>query len=113
MANDPEEAVKNWQLESVKERQTAQERNIERLDIRLTEATKIQVTTVQLEERMRSITATIEDKLNAKSQRHDADIREVHLKYGPLADNYKWITRGIVGLVLAQLVALIFNLSGR
>lgn len=112
MTQQPEEIAKNWQVEAVKERQVAQERIIERLDTRISDYAKDQVTTPQLEERMRSLANSYEEKMAAYKQHHEADIREVHLKYGPLADNYKWITRGLLMLILAQVVALFFNFTG-
>jgi hypothetical protein len=112
MSDKAEEGAKVWQVDSVKERQVAQERVIERLDARISDYAKNQVTTPQLEERLRSVTSSFEDKLSAKGQKHDADIREINLKYGPLADNYKWITRGVLMLIIAQLIALAFNFFG-
>ncbi len=112
MTPQAEENAKVWQVESVKERQVAQERVIERLDARISDYSKNQVTAQQLEERMRSVTNSVEEKISAQRQHHDADIREVNLRYGPLADNYKWITRGVLMLIVAQLIALGFNFLG-
>lgn len=112
MTDKSEGGAKVWQVEAVKERQVAQDRMLERMDTRIGDYAKNQVTVPQLEERLRSMASSFEDKLSAKTQKHDADIREVNLKYGPLADNYKWITRGVLMLIVAQLIALAFNFMG-
>lgn len=112
MREDPEESAKVWQVQSIEKRQDNQDKTLERLDVRISDFAKNQVTSPQLEERLKSIQNSHEDKMKAMQQSHDADIREVNLRYGPLAENYKWITRGIVMLVFAQVIALVFNLLG-
>jgi hypothetical protein len=112
MNNDSENTAKVWQVQAIEKRQDSQDKVLERLDLRISDYTKNQVTYTQFEERLKSIQSSYEDKLKAKQQSHDADIREVNLKYGPLAENYKWITRGVIMLILAQVVALVFNLLG-
>lgn len=112
MSANEESEAKVWQVEALKSRADTQDKLLDRIETRVSEVAKDQVTNQQLEERLRSISNSYEDKLGAKSLKHDADIREINLKYGPLADNYKWVTRLIVGLVIAQLIALGFNLLG-
>lgn len=108
--NESENMAKVWQVQAVEKRQDNQDKVLERLDLRISDYTKNQVTYTQFEERLKSVQSAFEDKLKAKQQSHDADIREVHLKYAPLADNYRWITRGVIMLILGQIVFLIFNL---
>ncbi len=112
MTQQSEDPAKVWQIDSVKEHQVAQDRLIDRLDSKVSDYAKDQVTTLQLEERIRSLNGSYEDKLLARTQRHDADIREINLRYGPIADNYKWITRLMIALVLSQIVAFGFNVLG-
>ncbi len=110
--SSPEETAKIWQVQSVEKHQDAQDKIIERLDLRISDYAQKQIPSAQLEDRLKSIVSSLEDKVTAAKQQHDADIREVNLKYGPLADNYKWITRGVIMLIFAQIIALAFNLWG-
>lgn len=112
MTRESEDTAKVWQVQAIEKRQDTQDKVLERIDLRISDYTKNQVTYTQFEERLKSVQSSFEEKLRARQQSHDADIREINLKYGPLAENYKWITRGVVMLILAQVIALIFNLLG-
>lgn len=112
MSSSPEEPAKNYQISALKDAMATADSQLKDTGRRVDDIIKNQVTTPQLEDRIKALTSSYEDKIKSLKQQFDSDIREVHLKYGPLADNYKWLTRGIITLVFAQLIALAFNLLG-
>lgn len=108
MTTNSEEPAKNWQVQALRERIDASDKRIDRLDTRVDN----QVTTPQLEDRILTVTRSLEDKVGNLDSKVDSNMRETNLKYGPLLDNSKWLVRGIVTLILAQVVLFAFNALG-
>lgn len=104
----PEEPAKNWQIQALRERLDDALKRIDRIDTRADSF----VTSTQLEERVATVSRSLEGKIANVNSKVESDKRETNLKYGPLLDNSKWLVRGIVTLILAQLVFFAFNALG-
>lgn len=95
--------AKNWQVEALKERVDQQDKMNTRIEGKLDQILINQTTPVQLEERLTSIGKTYDERLATQ-------VEKIQLKYDPLVDTIKWITRLLIGLLLAQGILLVFNL---
>lgn len=112
MSANMEEGAKNWQVVAVEKRQDQAEKFQSRIEDKLDKILERQITAQQFEDRIASITNTFNDKIKAQEEYTKNQVKEVHLKYGPVVDNLKWATRGIVLLALTQLVAFVLNTIG-
>lgn len=108
-----EQPVRVWELRMVEDRINQQEKLNRNIDAKLTTILEKQITAEQFEQRVASITTTFAERMKAQSDGLEAKIREVDMRYAPLADTVKWGGRGLAMLLLAQLVAFLFNILGR
>lgn len=101
--SDAESPAKKWQVTSLEKRIEMQEsfntKIYDKLDVILVN----QITAKQFEERMAAVTKMYDEKL-------EGAIEKVHLRYGPLADNVKWLVRATIGGVIGIIVQTAFIL---
>lgn len=80
--DEQEQPAKQWQVTNLENLLRQQNDTIQRIDSKLDG----QVTNTTLESRLKD------------------EIDKIHLQYGPLADNIKWIVRAIVGGIVGIIV---------
>lgn len=107
-----EEVAKNWQIDALEKRLLGQERFNEQIDSKLNTILMNQATPKQLEEMRTSMQRTFDDRIKAVEQTHNADIRELNLKYGPTTRTLNKMQATIVTAIIAQLVYVLFNVLG-
>lgn len=112
MADKMEEPAKNWQISVLEKRLDQNDKYFGRFEDKIDKILEKQITGAQFEDRITSLSNTLNDRITAQEDFTKSQIKEVHLKYGPVADNLKWATRGILLLGAAQLLAFVINLLG-
>lgn len=93
MSKDPEEAVKNWQLQAVEKQQVLQDKFLARTDDRLEKILNIVQTlptTQQLEDRVAALRLEFQTQIKVATDTQD-------LKYKPIVDSNRWFLRLLVG----------------
>lgn len=107
MGDKQELPAKVWQVDAVEKRLAQQERFNERIESKLDNVLQNLITSKQFEDRITSLTKTFEDKLITID-------KEINLKYGPLSDSFKWVSRLIIATSLAvigQLIVIVVNIG--
>lgn len=91
MSDDPmEKPAKKWEVKAVKDRQDAQEKQFETIDLKLDKLIESQITA-----------AHVEDKIKNIDEKFEGKIKAVYEKYDPSLDNMTWLTRAVIVAVLA------------
>lgn len=109
MADSQEQPAKNWQISALEKRLDQAEKHNQRIEDKLDKILGTMISNQQYEMRLSMVEKNFEEKLKS-------EIREVNLKYGPLARTITWLTRALIvaGLgVITQLIIFLLYYFGR
>lgn len=97
--DDMEKPAKRWEVAAVSRQQEAQSKQLQSIDLKIDKLLENQVTSQHVDDKIK----VVDDKL-------DNAVKAIHLRYGPLVSNIRWVTRALITAILGILANVIVQL---